>query len=355
MLKIILKKIFSESFIWWLVRKKEIINLYKIQLIKSNNFLIVLSLLFNKKYLNEHKSFLEGSFIYRKSLISSQLNVHFLRRNIHRIEKGMIMEPRRDVFALRFILETVSAYVLLQSEDNTRSECKWGNDVLTEYFKIVISQNKSFLKAKQLFMSNKPILLNGLNNSEIPYQLKDNNIIKYNDFFKFNLNRKSVRWFKDEQVSDAIFNKALGIAALAPSSCNRSPFKYMISNKNKKLTTMIADISAGTAGWSHNIPAIVVLLGRQRSFSNDANRHSIYVDGTLSVMPFILALETLGLKTCIINWADIPKREKAMTKILKLEKDEKVILSIAVGYGAVKSKVAYSKRKTNNEISKFIS
>ena len=113
-------------------------------------------------------------------------------------------------------------------------------------------------------------------------------------------------------------------------------------------------ISQGTVGWGQNIPSIVVLVGKQRCFSHTPNRHSIYVDGCLSVMPFLLALESLGLNSCIINWADIPSSEKKINTLLSLEKDEKVILSIAVGYGDPSSKVAFSQRKKVNEISKFI-
>ena len=165
-----------------------------------------------------------------------------------------------------------------------------------------------------------------------------------NDFFNLNKKRKSVRWFKDIYIPDEIFNKALRIASLSPSSCNRLPFRYIVSNKDKDFTLKLATISQGTVGWGDNIPSIVVLVGKQRAFSHTPNRHSIYVDSCLSVMPFVLALETLGLNSCIINWADIPAREKKMNNLLSLDRDEKVILSIAVGYGEASSKVAFSAR-----------
>jgi hypothetical protein len=40
-------------------------------------------------------------------------------------------------------------------------------------------------------------------------------------------------------------------------------------------------------------------------------------------MPFLLALESLGVSTCLINRADIPSRESEINKILTLAKDEK--------------------------------
>jgi hypothetical protein len=50
-------------------------------------------------------------------------------------------------------------------------------------------------------------------------------------------------------------------------------FSHLTSNKNFKLTRQIANISAGTVGWHHNIPGIAMLVRKQSSFSDIANRH----------------------------------------------------------------------------------
>lgn len=356
MLKQFIKKILPISFIWFIVSKKESFRIIKIKITKSNRLFIAIDLALSKNYYREHKSFLEGAYEYENSIKNNTLNVSFLRRNIHRIEKGMLMKPRRDEFALRFILETVNSFSVLDKKELLNvSEYNWAFEVLTEYFKLVKSNHINYKKAYEIFNKVKPYAVQNGQQKKIPFIIGNNKSnLTYEDFLQLNQSRKSVRWFKEKIVPKVIIDKALEIASLTPSSCNRLPYRYIISNQNFELTRKIGAIPAGTVGWSHKIPGIAVLVGKQSTFTDIANRHSIYVDSSLSVMPFVLALESLGVSTCLINWADIPSRENRMNKILSLGKDEKVILSIAFGYAEESEKVAFSQRKYINEISIFL-
>lgn len=353
-MKKILKYILPDKVIWKLNSYVETISLTKLSILRTMPILIRLNLFFNKKYFKEHQAFIEGAYKYRKSLINNKVNIYYIRRNIHRIEKGLLMQPRRDVFALRFIKETIEAVenLLNSSLDYSESEIKWALDVLTSYFNMVDSKDDNYIYAKKIYFRIKKKETHSM---KIPYNY--NNICSDLDFSNFQSlmkNRKSVRWYKDKKVDRELINKALDVALLAPSSCNRLPYRYIVCEKDKDMVREISSISAGTSGWNHNIPVIAVLIGKNSAFPNVENRHSIYVDSTLSVMPFILALECLGLSTCLINWADLPERELRMNKTLSLEKDEKVIMSIAIGYADNPSKVAYSARKKRSEISEFI-
>jgi nitroreductase len=100
----------------------------------------------------------------------------------------------------------------------------------------------------------------------------------------------------------------------------------------------------GTRGFSDNFPAIVVVVGRQRAYANHRDRHIIYIDGSLAAMSFIYALETMGLSSCAINWPDMEPQESAMTRLLGLEPDERVIMLIAVGYADPEGLIPYSQK-----------
>lgn len=63
--------------------------------------------LFSCQFSREHKAVLAGKAAYQQSLKDIGETSVLLRRNIHRLEKGLIMQPRRDVFAENFIGETV--------------------------------------------------------------------------------------------------------------------------------------------------------------------------------------------------------------------------------------------------------
>ena len=69
----------------------------------------------------------------------------------------------------------------------------------------------------------------------------------------------------------------------------------------------------------------------------------------------MLALKTLGLSTCPINWADSEKNEKKIRQIIHLENYERIIMMIAVGYADPEGQIAYSQKKKNDLIFKDIS
>lgn len=353
-MKKILKKIIPEYVIWKLTEKLEEFRIVKARIIKSNSLFVGISLLLSKNYICEHRSFLEGAYIYELSKKKNLKNISFLRRNIHRLEKGMIMKPRRGEFGVRFILQTVRSFkAYVESSELKGSEYVWAYQVLREYFRIVKSNNINYRNALDLFNGIEFEIDENIER-KIPLKPSDISLIRYQDFHDLNSSRYSVRWFKEKNVQDEILEKALSVAVLSPSSCNRSPYRYVISNKEPSLTEEIARVSSGTDGWAQNIPCIAVLVGKQSAFSNVSNRHSIYVDSTLSVMPFVLALKTMGVSTCLINWADIPSNEDRMRKLLSLTSDEKIIISIAIGYQDDDSLVPYSQKKNVSEISNFI-
>ena len=92
--------------------------------------------LFSPEFSNEHHAVLQGRKAYEKSLHEIWNSCALLRRNTHRLEKGLIMRPRRSVFAEAFILETVECYSrAVRSTQLDSNELKWATDVLDEYLK----------------------------------------------------------------------------------------------------------------------------------------------------------------------------------------------------------------------------
>ena len=67
---------------------------------------------FNRAFRREQTAVLAGRLQYQHHLRHAKKSSALLRRNIHRLEKGLIMRPRRAVFAEDYILETVRSYVL---------------------------------------------------------------------------------------------------------------------------------------------------------------------------------------------------------------------------------------------------
>jgi nitroreductase len=326
---------------------------YSILIASKNILFTYISMIFDLNYLNEHKAVLKGAVLYNKSIKNNVANIYFLRRNLHRIEKGLLMQPFREEFGLRFIKGTVDNFILLSIE-NHPDIYSWGNDILSEYFRVTVSNDQQHIVSKIKYNEYRKLINIENDNTKVPYHFDiSKNTVNFEEFENMMHTRKSVRWFSTKAVEQTKIEKALDVARLSPASCNRQPYRYIITTIPKK-AQYLASISGGTGGWGDNLQAIAILVGRQRTFSNSDSRHLIYIDSTLTVMPFILSLQSLNLSSCIINWVDMPSREKQMRAALNLDDDEKVIMSIAIGYNDKERKVAYSARMPAEQVGKFI-
>jgi len=273
-----------------------------------------------------------------------------LNRNTHRLEKGLIMRPRKEVFALDYIEETVNAYeAALKASQNGRSgfpveQLQWTHDVLSEYFDVTGSHPKIDLLRERF--RGFPPAVRVCQTPLVPYRrdLSQPPPVHYEALAALAERRRSVRWFLPQPVPRELIDKAMAIAAQSPSACNRQPFVFRIFDE-PELVQKVATIPYGVIGYEHQIPVIVVIVGQLRNFFDPRDRHLIYIDGALAAMSFVLALETLGLSSCCINWPDIPEREKKMAELLKLEADERPIMLIALGWPDPEGMVPRSVKK----------
>lgn len=159
--------------------------------------------------------------------------------------------------------------------------------------------------------------------------------------------RRSVRWYNDTPVPDEKIKKCINAAALAPSACNRQPFRFVVAN-NPGEASKIAACAGGTVGFAHQLSAILVAVGDLSAYPTERDRHLIYIDASLASMQLMLAAETLGLSTCPINWPDVDESEKRLQRILHLPRHERVVMLIAIGYGEPDSGIPYSQKKTED-------
>jgi nitroreductase len=294
---------------------------------------------------------LKGRVKYHNSLKKSGQSSTLLRRNIHRLEKGLIMRPRRDCFAEGFILETVVCYLKCRNDNGyCHEELKWAKDTLSTYFNVVVS-TIIIDKAKNIFSE-----ANYKNNESTcedeqlysPYFKRDSVVSKVNfeqldTLFR---QRRSVRWFEQRTVPMELIDKAVNIAKQAPSACNRLPYKFLVSHQ-ADIACKIAECAMGTQGFSGNIQCLVTVIGDLSAYPAERDRHVIYIDAALASMQLMLAFETLGLSSCPINWPDIEERERRISKLLELDYTQRPVMLIAVGYADPNGGIPYSLKKKN--------
>ncbi len=279
-----------------------------------------------------------------------------LRRNIHRLEKGMCMRPRRDVFAVGYITKTVSAYqkaVRQYAQDaERREEITWAYEVLKLYFGLV-GGHPSIEEARKKFESL-PIPTSGSADEYVPRVrgTSDGPCVRYDDLLALAEGRKSVRWFIPKKVPREVVDRAITVALCSPSACNRQPFVFRIVD-DPDLVSEVASVPMGTKGYHENIPAIVAVVGHQRAFAEERDKHLIYIDGSLAAMSFIYGLESQGVSSCSINWPDIDEKQAALGVLLGLEPDERVIMLIAIGYADPEGMVCRSQRKSLGRLRRY--
>ena len=280
-----------------------------------------------------------------------------LRRCIHRLEKGLVMRPRRGIFGLDYIGVAVQLYAPVHSAPDAQAIPlrRWAGDVLEAYFAVAESHptidaaRRSFEEIRSR-PPGQPIdreLRVGRDGgtSASPY-VRDLGplAVTYHGLKQLADRRRSVRWFKPDPVPHALIDKALAVGAQAPSACNRQPFEFRFYD-DPELVARLAKIPMGTAGIWHNFPCVCVLVGDMSAFAHQRDRHLIYIDGALATMGFQLALETLGLSSCCLNWPDVPRLEKRVRAAIDLEEHERIVMFMAIGYPDPTGGVPHSEKR----------
>lgn len=322
---------------------------YKSRLLSSLYYALI-----SRAFDREHQAVLDGKIRHIRDIYKNKFNYYLLIRNTHRIEKGLLLRPEKEVFAKKYIRETLDSYetLSLSSVDKSKEQIKWFHDVLEMYFNVTGS-DPVIDRERERFVALQKKGISGTGNTKkhLPYQrnIENRNPVTLDDFFALTKQRRSVRWFTDEKVPREIIDQCIAVASQSPSACNRQPFTFYIID-NKDTLKEVVELPMGTQGYAHNIPVFVVVVGNLDAYFDERDRHLIYIDASLASMSFMLALETTGLSSCPINWPDIEKREKKLQKALKLKNYQRPIMCMAIGYPDPKGLVAFSQKKSLGDL-----
>ena len=275
-----------------------------------------------------------------------QANVFNFRRSIHRIEKGLSFKHLRDVFAESYILETVNYLAQIESSGNLNVKTvSWGVSVLNEYF-LKCKHTEQVSEAYSLFRN---INLENKQPDWNPYCEKSrvNLSVDYHALYQLSLRRRSVRHYLDKEVEFTLIKQAMEVAALSPSSCNRQSFKFLFYN-DRLMVDQISAIPGGVAGYE--IPSVVIVVGSYRGYFDERDIAVPVIDSSLAMMAFLFTLETLGLSSVCINWPNLPDKEKRIRELVKIERDEFIVVMIGVGYADPEGKIPYSAKREVDEL-----
>lgn len=344
-------------------------SLYQLKLKLQNNYLLPVMrkhpkladlyyFLFSSDFSREHQKVMNGKYLHLQALKKGKPNAFHLRREVHRLEKGLVMRERREIFAVDYIKDVIKNYQILKDHDNPREVdadlLTWAGSVIQKYFESVDGNHPVVKEARTIFYrKGEAVKLNGQLKS-IPYLRQDATAsnVSYEDFFKLALQRRSVRWFDEKPVPRELIEKAVLAASQSPTACNRQPFDFRIFDE-KDLKDAVGGIPMGIKGIYSNVPVFVVVIGKLSAYLSERDRHVVYIDGGLASMSFMFALETLGLGSFPINWPDIEHLEQKMEKLLNLEPDERPMMLIGLGFPDPKGGIPFSQKKSPAQLVRY--
>jgi nitroreductase len=141
--------------------------------------------------------------------------------------------------------------------------------------------------------------------------------------------RRSVRRYTRETISDALLEKLLTAARLAPSAGNLQARDFIaVSDPNMK-----HELAEAAYGQFFVAMAPVVLVGcaniarSRKAYGQRAELYAVQ-DATIAACYIQLAAESLGVATCWIGAFD----EKRVSSSLKMPLDIRPVLMLPVGY-----------------------
>jgi len=168
--------------------------------------------------------------------------------------------------------------------------------------------------------------------------------------------RCSVRRYASRPIPPEDLKMCLEAARLAPSACNSQPWHFILIDE-PELKGRVADrIFSGIYSmnkFAKEAPVLVAVVSEKIKFLAALGgivRDTQYslVDIGIACEHFVLQAQERGIGSCWIGWFD----EKALKGVLKVPKDKKIDIVIALGY-PVEEKTLPKVRKPLEEMSSF--
>jgi len=153
------------------------------------------------------------------------------------------------------------------------------------------------------------------------------------------INRRTIRRFKQQTVPKEVLRRCAEAARLSPSGMNMQPLKYIIVNDKKLLPEVFSTLTWARSipGFKHapdEVPAAYIVMLLDTKLREQADN-----DAGIAAMSISMVAFEEGVASCILGSIDRAK----LAKILKFPESLKILLVVALGYPAEKSKAVEMK------------
>lgn len=265
----------------------------------------------------------------------------------HSIEKGMTNKQPRffGINKVNTIIDYLNDYDTNNWEHDYAYEL--GVSILIEYCKFYENNNwtsrKEYIDVKNFIKGKKSKVSSGIYNISKTDFINDA-LIDYNKFLS---SRHSFREYLRKDILSSDIEKAVKMAALSPSACNRQMCKIYYAKRNKN---KIIKYSHGLTNFDNESVNLFVITYDISSLCDFGEINQGMFNAGLFCMNFVNALHSMGIGSCILEYNDSKEEEIEMKKILNIPNNETIAVVIAAGYYPEKSIITKSARKPIKEI-----
>ncbi|MDD2961423.1 MAG: nitroreductase family protein [Muribaculaceae bacterium] len=167
----------------------------------------------------------------------------------------------------------------------------------------------------------------------------------YTDFLELVNSRYSCRNFSDKRLSKDTIGEILETARLAPSACNKQPWKFIVITTKENRDKIAQCYSRD---WIKSASAYILALGHNEEAWHraDDNKDHTDVDLAIAIEHICLAATSLGVGSCWVCNFDV---SKCKTLFGIGERFEPIAI-IPLGYPSDETIISEKKRKAIDEI-----
>lgn len=273
--------------------------------------------------------------------------VYKLRKDYHKIEKGLTLKPRRDYFGKKVIENIMQGTDTLIELAPNNKDINNSLNVLKHYLdahngSTKLDYIKSYLEKKiSVSTISSPLIINP--------KISESDLNGYETVLK---TRKSVRYYQDKKIDTEDIIKSVELALLTPSVCNRQSWHvHFIQDKN--IINQLISFQNGNTGFGKDIKNLIIITGDINSFLSPKERNQLWFDSGLFSMNLINSLHANNIASCFLNWCQDKKVSSKVQSILNIPKFEVPTVFVSLGYYEENTEVCHSPRKNIKECLKF--
>lgn len=255
----------------------------------------------------------------------------------HVIEKGLAMPKPRPFFGqgvVRQVIRDLQTALLMEQFPEFIKTLSY--KVLDSY--VIFHKGKEGGSADQAFVNEVQVFLESYQIELVDnivggaQTIKRDDLLDFakGDFLSLVSNRRSIRNFSKEPVSKETIKNAVKIAQMSPSACNLQP-SHVYVVKDKSLVQKVLELQAGARGFSEVVDTLFIITCDFSLGIGPRTRNQGFVDNGLFAMNLMNGLLYYGVGSCPMHWSVNADAERALRKIISIEKSHRVSMLIVAG------------------------